>query len=104
MGVNIGLVGIASIAKDNTQVVTAPSNEAIRVFDLVATNTACTVALYSGTNSSTATFVIGVDVNGKQINSAVGYRFVGGVYASVTTAAGSAALTNFATITYMKEF
>ena len=103
MSVNIGLVGIASVnTAGNQQVATAPSganiaNSAIRVFDFALVGTGGNVTFYAGTTSS-GTALIQLNGSLMNIHSDVGYRFAGGVYASVGATIGGA------TITYMTEF
>ena len=107
MAYNYGTVGIISATSGGVigvNLISAPVNGAVRVFDMCLLTTACAINLISGqsdalTAITTANTLIRLDNNIRIINSNSGIRFIGGVILSSTTVAG-----NLATISYIKEF
>ena len=107
MAYNYGTVGVITVTSGGVigaNLVSAPSNGAVRVFDLCLLTTACAINFISGqsdvlTAITTANTLIRLDNNIKTINSNAGIRFIGGVIVSSTTVAGP-----LATVSYIKEF
>jgi len=103
MSVNIGLVGMASVVSGQAVVVSAITgsniaNSAVRVFDAVLIGSG-NITLYAG-SSTTGTAVINLNPLCPLIHSDVGYRFIGGVFASTATNSAGA----MGTINYIHEF
>lgn len=107
MAHNYGTVGIITVTSGGvigSNLISAPANGAVRVFDLCLLSTACAVNFISGqsdvsTAIATTNTLLRLDNNIKIINSNAGIRFIGGVIVSSTTLAG-----NLATVSYIKEF
>jgi hypothetical protein len=101
---NVGIINVTSGGAVGVNLISAPANGAVRVFDMCLLTTAAAINLISGQSDvgaaiTTANTLIRLDNNFKTINSNAGIRFIGGVIVSSTTLAG-----NLATISYIKEF